>query len=74
MLLFRNANVNATHFSLDIACEEEDHIGYLAFVYLLSQFEAHKELTPQRVQAQLLTLHQGDGHHRVPNLTLPHHL
>lgn len=33
-------------------------IRYLAFVSLLSQCEANKELTSQRVQRQLLSLNQ----------------
>lgn len=48
--------------------------GYLAFVYLLSQFEANKELTSLRVQAQILGLHKSDRHDGIPNLTSHHHL
>lgn len=56
--------------------EEEGRAGdekhqYLAFVCLLSQSEANKELTSLRVQRQLLTLHQSHWHNRGPQLTFP---
>lgn len=48
--------------------------AYLAFVYLLSQFEANKELTSLRVQGQILTLHKSDRNNGIPHMTFPHDL
>lgn len=51
--------------------KHQSSMQYLAFVSLLSQSEANKELTPLRVQRHLSTFHQSHWHNRGPQLTLP---